>query len=374
MLLRRVAWTLGTAWLACAGVFASGTNPPAAVPVTYRNDVVKDEPWSIHVARVDRRSANVAITTALGQGRMLGMGTLSGMVRAMPPAAGRPVAAINGDFFNGSRRYPGDPEGLQIARGELISAPTEQRSCFWIDAAGNPHLTNVHSLFRASFQNGARTEIALNQERESDMAVLYTSAIGDSTRTSGGLEFILERHGTNNWLPLGAGTETLALVREISTQGDSPVTPQTMVLSVGSSIAAKMRSVTKGSTVKITTATLPMTTGAQTALGGGPALVRGGQALPFRGFQLRHPRAAFGWSKDAYFLVVVDGRQTSSAGMSFRELAAYMVKLGCTDAMNLDGGGSATFWINGTVVSSPSEGQERASANALVVVQKEPRK
>ncbi len=364
---------LGTALLACVQAHASGTNHPA-VPVTYRHEVVKDEPWSIHIARVDRRAGGVSITTALGQGKVLGLGTLSEMVRAMPPAAGRPVAAINGDFFNGTRRYPGDPEGLQIARGELISAPTEQRSCFWIDATGNPHLTNVHSLLRASFQNGTRTEIGLNQERDSDMAVLYTSAIGDSTRTSGGLEFILERHGTNAWLPLGAGTETYARVREISTLGDSPVTPQTMVLSVGSSLTSKMRGVAKGSTVKITTATLPMMTGAQTALGGGPALVRGGKVLPFRGLQLRHPRSAFGWNKDAYFLVVVDGRQTSSAGMSFKELAAYMVKLGCTEAMNLDGGGSATFWVNGTVVSSPSEGQERASANALVVVQEESRK
>jgi exopolysaccharide biosynthesis protein len=59
--------------------------------------------------------------------------------------------------------------------------------------------------------------------------------------------------------------------------------------------------------------------------------------------------------------------------MTFQELAEYMLKLGCEQAMNLDGGGSATFWALGTVRSSPSEGQERPSPNALVVVRKNSR-
>jgi len=50
-----------------------------------------------------------------------------------------------------------------------------------------------------------------------------------------------------------------------------------------------------------------------------------------------------------------------------------MLKLGCKDAMNLDGGGSATLWALGMVRSSPSEGQERPSPNALVVVRRNAR-
>jgi len=62
-----------------------------------------------------------------------------------------------------------------------------------------------------------------------------------------------------------------------------------------------------------------------------------------------------------------------SVGMTFAELADYMVRLGCEEALNFDGGGSATLWVMGTVVNSPSEGQERPSANALVLVQKTPK-
>jgi exopolysaccharide biosynthesis protein len=71
-------------------------------------------------------------------------------------------------------------------------------------------------------------------------------------------------------------------------------------------------------------------------------------------------------------MVEVDGRQPRlSVGMTYGELAAYMVKLGCQEAMNLDGGGSATFWVYGQVMNSPSEGRDRGMANGLVLIQKD---
>ena len=84
----------------------------------------------------------------------------------------------------------------------------------------------------------------------------------------------------------------------------------------------------------------------------------------------RHPRTAIGFNSRYFFMVEVDGRQKDlSMGMSFAELAAFMKRLGCTEAMNLDGGGSATFWLNGRIMNSPSDKHERPLANALVIVQ-----
>ena len=57
--------------------------------------------------------------------------------------------------------------------------------------------------------------------------------------------------------------------------------------------------------------------------------------------------------------------------MTFPELAAYLVKLGCTEAINLDGGGSATLWVYGNIMNSPSEGRPRPAANALVILRQE---
>jgi exopolysaccharide biosynthesis protein len=78
-----------------------------------------------------------------------------------------------------------------------------------------------------------------------------------------------------------------------------------------------------------------------------------------------------GWNNEFLYLLLVDGRQPGlSLGMSFTELADYFVKLGCTHAVNLDGGGSASMWLFGQTVNSPSEGKERPVANGLVVLKK----
>jgi exopolysaccharide biosynthesis protein len=86
----------------------------------------------------------------------------------------------------------------------------------------------------------------------------------------------------------------------------------------------------------------------------------------------RNPRTAIGWNDREFFMVVVDGRKADlSVGMTFPELAALMVRLGCKEAMNLDGGGSTTMWLNGKVINHPSEkGVLRHVANTLVLVQK----
>ena len=100
----------------------------------------------------------------------------------------------------------------------------------------------------------------------------------------------------------------------------------------------------------------------------GPVLITGGKQGEWGKGEPRHPRSAIGWNDAFFYLVVVDGRQANSVGMTFPELAALMAELGCTEALNLDGGGSSTMWVSGRIVNSPSGGAERALANALVLV------
>jgi hypothetical protein len=337
---------------------------------TYIHDEVPDVPWSVHIVKIDRSRAELQLTTTMGQGDRLGMGLVSDQVKSIPAGFGRAVAAVNGDFYKNHRSYPGDPEGLQIVRGELVSAPSSIRSCFWIDALGQPHHTNLQAQFKVTLTDGRSAAFGLNEERANDGVVLYTPANGPSTRTSGGIEVVLARGAGTNWLPLASGENYTAQVKEVREGGNSPIAPDTLVLSVGPKIASQVAGLKAGDVVKISTATIPDTRGAHTAIGGGPTLVRGGKESTFRGLQPRHPRTAFGWNDTHYFLVEVDGRQKVSAGMSFPELAAYMRRLGCTEAINLDGGGSATLWAYGNVMNSPSEGKERPAANALVVVRK----
>lgn len=101
------------------------------------------------------------------------------------------------------------------------------------------------------------------------------------------------------------------------------------------------------------------------AVGGWPRLATGGLprvepegASPF--FQARHPRTAVGTLPDGgLVLVVVDGRTTASTGATLPELAEIVVGLGAVDAVNLDGGGSSTLWVQdcwpGGVANLPSD-------------------
>jgi hypothetical protein len=370
-------------WLVAASVcliagsgslLASGETNPAPRPqrgYTYIRDVISEVPWSIHVLRIDRQRSDLKLHSVAGHYPELGMATVPDQIKSLPASLGRPIAAINGDFYKNARNYPGDPEGLQIMEGELISGPNPTRVCFWVDCDGVPHRTNVIAQFQVIWPDGTAIPFGLNEERDGN-AVLYTAANGKTTRTAGGVEITLEASGTGPWLPLQAGQTYTAKVRNVSSHGNSPLSKDTMVLSLNSDLAQHVPLVRVGSVLKISTATIPDLKGTKTAIGGGPTLVTDGKARTWTGSQPRHPRTAIGWNKDYIYLLVVDGRQRNiSVGMTFPELADYMVKLGCEEAMNLDGGGSATFWIYGNVINSPSQGKERPAANALVLMQHE---
>lgn len=117
---------------------------------------------------------------------------------------------------------------------------------------------------------------------------------------------------------------------------------------------------------------------AKTLLASGPLLIYEGIQLNQESNSFnnnRHPRTAAGVTKDNHLiLLVVDGRSSDSHGMSINELSEFMHALGCVEAMNLDGGGSSTAWVNGEgVVNHPSDNKlfdndgERGVANAIVV-------
>ncbi|HXG48749.1 MAG TPA: hypothetical protein VNO52_14080, partial [Methylomirabilota bacterium] len=114
--------------------------------ITYTNERRRDVPWSIHVIKIDRSRTDLEVHSMLARETVLGLATLVQQIKSLPNSLGRPVAALNGDFYEVEQGSPyvGDPRGLQILRGELVSAPTDQAT-FWLDAHGTPWMTNVLS-------------------------------------------------------------------------------------------------------------------------------------------------------------------------------------------------------------------------------------
>lgn len=68
-----------------------------------------------------------------------------------------------------------------------------------------------------------------------------------------------------------------------------------------------------------------------------------------------NPRTAIGMiEKGHYVMVVSDGRTSKSDGLTLYQLARVMQDLGCSEAYNLDGGGSTTMYFNGQVINNPT--------------------
>ena len=86
----------------------------------------------------------------------------------------------------------------------------------------------------------------------------------------------------------------------------------------------------------------------------------------------RHPRTAVAYNRRSHklFFVTVDGRQPKySRGMTLAGLTHFLrSRLGATDALNLDGGGSTTMVVRGRIKGRPSDGTERAVSSALVLL------
>lgn len=308
----------------------------------------------------------------MGGAKHFDLSSVSDQVKALPVEMGKPIAAINGGpFFNLTNPPGGDPMGLQITRGELVSGPSA--ICFWIDALGHPRLGIIRSQFEVTWPDGTITPFKLNDSGDSNAVVLRTSVARPIPRTHDGVDIVLERDGDTEWLPLKAGRNYKARIRSLNTKGATEITDEVMVLSLPARVALRYQNVSAGNFLRVSTKTLPDVSGSLTAIGGGARLVDRGISLEFGGNQFRRPRSALGWNKEYLFMVAVDGRQKSSAGMSFPELAGYMVTLGCEEALSLGGDDTTTLWYQGGVTNTPLRGQESPVVNALVVVQKSSR-
>ena len=114
----------------------------------------------------------------------------------------------------------------------------------------------------------------------------------------------------------------------------------------------------------------------------GPLLIHNGTTLPMRTDKTfvtdRHNRTAIGVKPDGtVLLLVVDGRTKQSEGLSLQDLTRLMRWLGCSEALNLDGGGSTTMYVrnfpHGGLVNHPSDNGrfdfdgERTVSNCIIV-------
>ena len=102
--------------------------------------------------------------------------------------------------------------------------------------------------------------------------------------------------------------------------------------------------------------------------------------FPGTDWNARDPRTAIGYTDDGIvWLLTCDGRKTFGAdGLTYKEMAYIFQTLGCVNAANLDGGGSAQMLIRHPIAgvwqirNSPADGTERPVVNGWAAIVDEP--
>jgi exopolysaccharide biosynthesis protein len=123
---------------------------------------------------------------------------------------------------------------------------------------------------------------------------------------------------------------------------------------------------------------IPLLKNVEDAIVTGPLLLKNSQINPLqkRPFNdLKHPRSAICLGKKEIWLVAADGRHKEATGLNLNDLAQFLLSCGCPQAINLDGGGSTTLYLNtkklNGIVNHPSDNKkfdsegERPVANVL---------
>lgn len=323
----------------------------------HRRSADEHGPLNVNVLRVDPKQPGVKLMPGMAKG---GSYFSREPVSAITRRYGA-VAGINGSYFS---TKTGEPLGLLMIDGQLVSSPLYNRAALAIADRGDMLIGNTQLSTRLTLPTGESYDFdGINQKRGLNRMVLYTAHYGASTFSpAGGKDYSLLPDGT---------------IYQISA-ANAPIPPGGYVISAHGQAAQWLDRYAKvGTKIQLKSALAEFWPGVRHAISGGPTLLRGGevsisaleeQFKPDVTYGIA-PRTAIGLTKTGeVLLVTVDGRQPRfSRGLSLAGLAALMRDLGAVEAMNMDGGGSTAMAIGPVVVNKPSDGSERAVNNALLV-------
>lgn len=381
----------GVTWTAIRrGVKAA---KPSAIATTAQG------PWGVHVVTIDPRAARgrLAVTAGADLRRSERTSTLAKSTKAL--------VAINGGFFTytADRAAPGDPVGLGILRGTITSEPVAGSGAVGLiidaqtarltisrfswagtlqadGAEGDP--LPVHGINRPPVAAGTCVRIPVAESGEDPPEPVNPGDVPPLASCAGTGEIV---RVTGHWgalTPAGPGVEILVdrdgcVLRARSPRGGALAPAHVAYQGTGGAADALLE-LSRAGCLQFSERLVDQDgvevglTPSLNAVNGRQVLVRDGAIVETRagrGFQGRNPRTIVGrTARGVIAFVTIDGRRPTSVGASLAEAARVARSLGLVDAINLDGGGSTTMVIRGTVVNQVSGRTERAVGDALVLL------
>ncbi len=343
---------------------------PIAPGLLYRMETDLATPRVIHAIRWSQGAPALSARSEMAQMRIYAApgGEAREEVSSLMSRTGA-IAGINGDFFPTS----GEPLGAMIREGQLLSRPFPGRATFgWGPTSSGVALLNWNCTATVDGIEPFNLQ-GINEDMGSNRIVLYTEASAEARSTQPST-YLLIRLDTIGFAP--TGTAHGQVMEVVNNQPVVPVPPGYAILAGQGEGAARLSRSYIGANVRFAMQTTGFDwTKIDNVIGGGPMLLKAGKEnIDFatanfnKSFsESRHPRTAAGKTANGdIWFVAVDGRQAMSVGASLKELAAIMLRLGCTDAVNLDGGGSTTLSVFGQALNRPSDGRERKVSNAIL--------
>lgn len=344
----------------------------------------------LYVAEMSRKNTSFHFEVALGNSQVLGKETVRSMAeRRNKKGNRRVVVAVNGGFgvLGDMSGYGGVLENIHIQDGELITQPTDVDACFGVTDSGE-FLSDPVQM-NANIRIGSHSlEIGCINQRRLDgcKVILYTPRLGESTHTKRrrGKEVII----SGLPLPLTPNYAHPYQVETVSNDGNNPIPKDGAILWITSQNKDPILSqFNPGINGTLTISLSPNKWNqVQYAVGGRLRLLKNSkinqELVDWHSKEKKHvpgkrdsklnlshePRTALGYNADTLFLVVADGRQPKySTGLTLYELASILNELGATEAINLDGGSSSTFVVDGEVINTPSGQKEREVLNAVFI-------
>lgn len=281
------------------------------------------------------------------------------------------IAAINAGFFRIDRSiYEGDDVSTLMVDGKLLSENSNNRIALFIENGKSATTADI-GRFSPSLKLSARKlslpVSGINRERKTDELIIFTPEFHLTTLTNPDGVEITVANGKITQILQGKGSSRIpADGFVVSASGKSREAVKS--LKIGDKLAVESD---PSSSENIGMKNV------EDIISGVPQLIKDGkiditwqEEKSSKSFvETKHPRTAVAKLKNGKFLMLtVDGRSESSGGIGLQNLAELLLEFGATDAMNLDGGGSTTMFLDGKIVNKPSDKEgERKVGDAILV-------
>ncbi len=315
-----------------------------------KKEVFEQSTLKVTYLEVDLNEADVKIVPEIAFDGLGSKDKLSNMVRK-----NFAIGGVNASYFDTSTNFP---VGILIKDGQIESEPFYYPRPFFVKTDKNTyHILEINTEIHLRIGGSLFLVKGVNKYSQNGDVIVYTDNFKKLIPQDSNRDYVIisnDKVISKTYTPKVPkdGKVVVFNPKELS-----------KFIKIGDPFS--MQFIVPGFQYKITD-----------AIEGGPMLLSGGQRIEDtssiratygqRIIEGRTPRTVLALSKNKVILLVIDGYQTASSGLTYDELTEFLLKKGYSDAMCFDGGSSSVMSIGSRIVNQPSSGEPGIPVGILV--------